>query len=83
MFNDRREIGLVQLAFLAQAAVVPERAVAAEAAEGAGQRLQEPTGRDNPRSARGLASRRSSPCGKSMQICSKLMQNFIYLLLNC
>ena len=37
--DDRREMGLVQLAFLAQAAVVPELA---EAAEGAGQRLQEP-----------------------------------------
>ena len=36
---DRREMGLVQLAFLAQAAVVPELA---EAAEGAAQRLQEP-----------------------------------------
>ena len=37
--DDRREMGLVLLAFLAQAAVVPELA---EAAEGAGQRLQEP-----------------------------------------
>jgi AcrR family transcriptional regulator len=36
---DRREMALVQLAFLAQAAVVPELA---EAAEGAAQRLQEP-----------------------------------------
>jgi AcrR family transcriptional regulator len=36
---DRREMGLVQLAFLAQAAVVPELA---EAADGAAQRLQEP-----------------------------------------
>lgn len=36
---DRREWGLVQLAFIAQAAVVPELA---EAAEGAAQRLQEP-----------------------------------------
>ena len=37
--DDRREMALVQLAFLAQAAVVPELA---EAAEGAAQRLQEP-----------------------------------------
>jgi AcrR family transcriptional regulator len=37
--DDRREMGLVQLAFLAQAAVVP---ALAEAAERAGQRLQEP-----------------------------------------
>lgn len=37
--DERREMGLVQLAFLAQAAVVPELA---EAAEGAAQRLQEP-----------------------------------------
>jgi AcrR family transcriptional regulator len=36
---DRREMGLVQLAFLAQAAVVPELAAAAE---DAAQRLQEP-----------------------------------------
>jgi AcrR family transcriptional regulator len=36
---DRREMALVQLAFLAQAAVVP---ALAEAAEGAAQRLQEP-----------------------------------------
>jgi AcrR family transcriptional regulator len=36
---DRREMALVQLAFLAQAAVVPELA---DAAEGAAQRLQEP-----------------------------------------
>jgi AcrR family transcriptional regulator len=36
---DRREMSLVQLAFLAHAAVVPELA---EAAEGAAQRLQEP-----------------------------------------
>jgi AcrR family transcriptional regulator len=37
--DDRREMALVQLAFLAQAAVVPELA---DAAEGAAQRLQEP-----------------------------------------
>jgi AcrR family transcriptional regulator len=37
--EDTREMALVQLAFLAQAAVVPELA---EAAEGAAQRLQEP-----------------------------------------
>jgi AcrR family transcriptional regulator len=37
--DERREMGLVQLAFLAQAAVVPELA---DAAEGAVQRLQEP-----------------------------------------
>ena len=37
--DGRREMGLVQLAFLAQAAVVPELA---DAAEGAAQRLQEP-----------------------------------------
>jgi AcrR family transcriptional regulator len=37
--DERREMGLVQLAFLAQAAVVPELA---DAAEGAAQRLQEP-----------------------------------------
>jgi len=36
---DRREMALVQLAFLAQAAVVP---ALADAAEGAAQRLQEP-----------------------------------------
>ena len=36
---DRREEALVYLAFIAQAAVVPELA---EAAEGAAQRLQEP-----------------------------------------
>jgi AcrR family transcriptional regulator len=36
---DRREMSLVQLAFLAQAAVVPELA---ESAEGAARRLQEP-----------------------------------------
>jgi BetI-type transcriptional repressor, C-terminal len=37
--DDRREMSLVYLAFLAQAAVVP---ALAEAAEGAAQRLQEP-----------------------------------------
>jgi AcrR family transcriptional regulator len=37
--DDRREMALVQLAFLAQAAVAPELA---DAAEGAAQRLQEP-----------------------------------------
>jgi len=37
--DDRREMALVQLAFLAQAVVVPELA---DAAEGAAQRLQEP-----------------------------------------
>ena len=37
--DDRREMALVQLAFLAQAAVVPELA---DAAEGAARRLQEP-----------------------------------------
>jgi hypothetical protein len=36
---DRREMGLVQLAFLAQAVIVPELA---DAAEGAAQRLHEP-----------------------------------------